>query len=111
MNFKQFQSTREYHDDISDFAECCTDDVSGYLYDGSTYIIHDKEQDKVTPELMNDDYVVYLGNDEQSFGDDLEAAEQYLWDNFAKAECNYIEYCATSEGQDGIRRIKEVTQS
>lgn len=91
--YEAFKNSRKHVDDLSDFfPDFCdaTEAVHGYSYlDNSFYIYSQFEADAVTPELMNVEHVVVIGCGEYNFGDDIDAAEKYLWDNFAMLETNH----------------------
>ena len=89
--FAEFVARRRETDDLSE----CTDAyiletglVGGLIYLDSFHIQKLEEQDKVEPSIMNTEYVVVIGNMDYNFGDDLDAAEKFLWDEFAMLETN-----------------------
>ena len=87
MTFQEFQATRKYTDCLADVnQDGCYEDIGGYVYADSFYIEQYKEADLVIADQINDDFVVSIGSCQNSFGDDLAAAEKHLWDNFAKDE-------------------------
>ena len=86
-NFCDWANSKEYGD-ISDLS-MSDDEVTGYRYMDSFYIVEYKEDDHVTPEMQNTEYVVHICNTESNFGDDLAAAEMFLWDEFARFELNW----------------------
>lgn len=84
--FEDMIATREYGD-ISILSQC-DDEVTGYSYMAMCYVVEYEETDMVDSTMTNTDYVVHIGNNEYSFGDDLDAAERFLWRNFAREELN-----------------------
>ena len=78
--FEQFVASRKITTTLYDLSEI-EDDVDGYIYLDSFYINIDNLGEESEKKR------VVIGNCEYAF-DDLEAAEKFLWDEFAMLECN-----------------------
>ena len=86
--FKDFIDSREYGE-IYDLTQS-NDEETGYRYLEYFYIAEYKEQDMVDPEITHTGYCLTIGNSSYDYGDNLEAAERHLWDEFAQYECQEV---------------------
>ena len=93
--FKEFVDSRTEREDIQDHCDMgCVDSepLPGYTYLNDSFYIYTvmrESTDREGNEQFDPDYIVTIGNSEYAFGDDLEAAEKYLWDEFALLETNH----------------------
>jgi len=100
ITFEQFQNSRSALVDLVDHIDGESFDAEGYIYnvDGSGIVGYIQRivemvpdcRDPDDPTLMEDiSHVVVIGNMDYDFGDDLAAAEECLWNNWAAVECNW----------------------
>ena len=82
MTFQEWQATRKWHDDLSKAPN--TDwawDASGFTYDDGCGGCIEASEGGASPAV----YRVVIANTEEHFSE-LEAAEKYLWDEYAFPE-------------------------
>jgi len=91
--FAEFIESRKAVEDLADyypdqFTEC--EPIPGFVYLDSFYIytVVRESVDREGNPQFDDDHVVTIGCGEYTFGDDLDAAEKFLWDEFAMLETN-----------------------
>lgn len=90
--FEDFQASRKIEENLEDVfpATFTFSDAIGLSYlNGRYYIEKQFEQDAIHAELHNVHYVVTVGNQQEDFGSNLEAAERFLWNEFARGEENW----------------------
>lgn len=88
--FTDFVSSRKIEENLIDVTDAVDWDAIGLSYlDGKHYIEKQYDEDAVHAELHNVSYVVTIGNQREDFGDDLDAAERFLWNEWARAEENW----------------------
>jgi hypothetical protein len=88
--FEQFVASRKIEENLIDVTDAVDYDAIGLSYlDGKYFIEKQYDADAIHPEIHNVSYVVYIGNQIEDFGSNLDAAEKFLWNEWARGEENW----------------------
>ena len=91
MTFEEFQSTKVWSDDMSEFVGRGDDEPTppcGFVYTGSFYIESTKYWPESAPAYGKGAWYLIIERSEW-VDNDLERLERILWDDFAEAEINH----------------------
>ena len=76
MNFDDFKNPKKFYSDLNDVIDTGFEDITpGFLYGGYSFICAEVDDE--------DEYIVYVG-DEVLETQDLEKAERFLFEKYAK---------------------------
>jgi hypothetical protein len=89
--FEQFQASRKIEETLSDVTDLVDYDAIGLSYLDGRYFIEKQYEIDLTCDVESHlcHYVVYIGNQIDDFGNNLEAAERHLWNEWARGEENW----------------------
>lgn len=87
ITYADFIASRTFGE-IYDLSQC-DDEETGWRYLDTFYITCQVEKDPIDPEITYKNAVVTVGNQSCDFGEDLAAAERWLWEEFAWGELNW----------------------
>lgn len=88
--FTDFVNSRKIEENLRDVTDAVDWDAIGLSYLDGRYFIEKQYEIDLTCAVESHlcYYVVYIGNQIAYFGNNLDAAERHLWQEFARAEEN-----------------------
>ena len=103
--FEQFRASRKIEENLIDVTDAVDWDAIGLSYmDGKYYIEKycevskdQRDPDPDAPLMQDIGYVVTVGNESHDFGSNLDAAERFLWMEWARGEENWKHVCFDTE--------------